>query len=66
METNQPDSGTISMDGQQLSFANPLEAHKAGVRVIYQEPEIIPGVDLAENFWVGELPKDLDSSIEKN
>lgn len=53
----QPDSGTISMDGQQLSFANPLEAHKAGVRVIYQEPEIIPGVDVAENIWVGELPK---------
>jgi len=53
----QPDSGTISMGNQQLSFANPLEAHKAGIRVIYQEPEIIPGVDVAENIWVGELPK---------
>jgi L-arabinose transport system ATP-binding protein len=27
--------------------------------VIYQEPEIIPGVDVAENVWVGELPKRL-------
>ena len=25
--------------------------------MIYQEPEIIPGVDVAENIWVGELPK---------
>ena len=53
----QPDSGTITMDGVSLSFSNPLEAHKAGIRVIYQEPEIIPGVDVAENIWVGELPK---------
>jgi len=53
----QPDSGTLTMDGQRLLFPNPLAAHKAGVRVIYQEPEIIPGVNVAENIWVGELPK---------
>jgi L-arabinose transport system ATP-binding protein len=55
----QPDAGMLSMDGEQLSFSNPKEAHKAGIRVIYQEPEIIPGVDVAENIWVGELPKRL-------
>jgi len=32
-------------------------AHQAGIRAIYQEPEIIPGIDVAENIWVGELPK---------
>ncbi len=52
-----PDLGILSMDGQQLSFSSPHVAHKAGIRVIYQEPEIIPGVDVAENIWVGELPK---------
>jgi L-arabinose transport system ATP-binding protein len=51
------DAGTLTLDGQHLSFANPNDAHKAGIRVIYQEPEIIPGVDVAENIWVGELPK---------
>ncbi len=45
------------INGQRLAFSSPLEAHKAGIRVIYQEPEIIPGVDVAENIWVGELPK---------
>jgi ABC-type sugar transport system, ATPase component len=55
----QPDNGTMMIDGQKLLFSNPLEAHKSGVRVIYQEPEIIPGVDVAENIWVGELPKRL-------
>ncbi len=53
----QPDTGTLTIDGQRLSFANPRMAHKSGIRVIYQEPEIIPGVDVAENIWVGELPK---------
>jgi L-arabinose transport system ATP-binding protein len=52
----QPDAGTLTMDGQQLTFSNPQAAHRAGIRVIYQEPEIIPGVDVAENIWVGELP----------
>ena len=55
----QPDTGTLTMDGQRLAFPNPNAAHKAGIRVIYQEPEIIPGVDVAENIWVGELPKRL-------
>jgi len=54
-----PDSGTLTIDGRRLNFANPSEAHKGGVRVIYQEPEIIPGVDVAENIWVGELPRRL-------
>ncbi len=53
----QPDTGTISLDGETLSFANPKQAHEAGIRVIYQEPEIVPGVDVAENIWIGELPK---------
>jgi L-arabinose transport system ATP-binding protein len=52
----QPDAGTLTMDDQRLSFSNPHAAHKAGIRVIYQEPEIVPGVDVAENIWVGELP----------
>ncbi len=53
----QPNTGTLTLDGKPLAFASPRDAHKAGIRVIYQEPEIIPGVDVAENIWLGELPK---------
>lgn len=53
----QPDSGTVSIDGETLSFSNPKQAHEAGIRVIYQEPEIVPGTDVPENIWIGELPK---------
>jgi len=53
----QPDSGTLSLGGQEVKFANPFEAHRAGVRVVYQEPEIVPGVAVAENIYLGELPR---------
>jgi L-arabinose transport system ATP-binding protein len=53
----QPDSGSVLIDGQPVTFPNPHSAHKAGIRVIYQEPEIIPWVDVPENIWVGELPR---------
>ena len=52
-----PDIGTLTIDGEELRFNNPREARAAGIRVIYQEPEIIPGVDVAENIFAGELPR---------
>jgi L-arabinose transport system ATP-binding protein len=52
----QPDAGSMSIDGEALHFSNPREARRSGIRVIYQEPEIIPGVDVAENIYAGELP----------
>lgn len=52
-----PDSGTLAYGGRPLVFNGPKDARGAGVRVIYQEPEIVPGVDVAENIYVGELPR---------
>ena len=52
----QPDAGTMTRDGEALSFGGPRDARRAGIRVIYQEPEIIPGIDVAENIYLGELP----------
>jgi L-arabinose transport system ATP-binding protein len=52
----QPDIGTLWLGGQPVKFASPLDAHRAGVRVVYQEPEIVPGVAVAENIYLGELP----------
>jgi L-arabinose transport system ATP-binding protein len=51
-----PDSGELTIDGRPVRFASPRAAHAAGVRVIYQEPEIVPHVSVAENIYVGALP----------
>jgi L-arabinose transport system ATP-binding protein len=52
----QPDAGTLARGGEALSFTRPRDARAAGIRVVYQEPEIIPGVNVAENIYAGELP----------
>ena len=52
----QRDAGTLTLDGKVVNFAGPRDARHAGVRVIYQEPEIVPYVTVAENIYIGELP----------
>ncbi|MCU1679738.1 MAG: transporter [Amycolatopsis sp.] len=52
-----PDDGRLEIDGKPVIFDTPRAAMAAGVRVIYQEPEIIPHVSVAENVFVGELPQ---------
>lgn len=52
-----PDSGSLLLDGTAVRFGSPVEARRAGVRVIQQEPEIVPHVSVAENIYLGELPR---------
>jgi L-arabinose transport system ATP-binding protein len=50
------DGGTVELDGKPVTFADPTASRAAGVRVVAQEPEIIPHVSVAENIYVGALP----------
>lgn len=50
-----PNGGTLRVDGEVVSFDTPSAARSKGIRVIYQEPEIIPHVSVAENIFVGGL-----------
>lgn len=52
-----PDSGSLSLDGREVHFHAPGDAHAAGLRVIAQEPEIVPHVSVAENIYVGAISK---------
>lgn len=52
-----PDSGSVTMDGKTVAFKEPREAHLAGIRVIHQEPEIVPYLTVAENIFMGDMPK---------
>jgi len=50
------DEGSVELDGREVNFADPTASRAAGVRVVAQEPEIIPHVSVAENIFVGALP----------
>ncbi|WP_431975901.1 sugar ABC transporter ATP-binding protein [Micromonospora haikouensis] len=55
------DAGTITLDGQQVSFAGPMQATAAGVSTVYQEVNLLPNLSVAENIFIGREPRRLGS-----
>lgn len=51
-----PDSGKIVFKGHEVHFSNPGDAQRAGISVIYQEPNLIPFMTVAENIYLGNEP----------
>lgn len=52
----QPDSGTLTLDGEEVLLHGPGEAGHRGVAVIYQEPTLFPDLSVAENVFIGRQP----------
>ncbi|WP_426127738.1 sugar ABC transporter ATP-binding protein [Pararhizobium sp. PWRC1-1] len=50
------DQGQVLLDRVEVSHASPLEARRAGFRLVRQEPEIVPDISVAENVFIGEYP----------
>jgi fructose transport system ATP-binding protein len=48
-----PDSGEIFLDGQKVHFRNPMEARDAGIETVYQTLAVSPGLDIADNLFLG-------------
>ncbi|GAA4596710.1 fructose transport system ATP-binding protein [Actinoplanes octamycinicus] len=48
-----PDSGEIRLDGVPVSFRNPMEAREAGIETVYQTLAVAPGLDIADNLFLG-------------
>ncbi|KXF78147.1 heme ABC transporter ATP-binding protein [Paramesorhizobium deserti] len=55
-----PDSGTVLIDGVELTqtgSGRAQESFERGVRVVYQELSLVPGMTLAENLFLGRWPR---------
>ena len=52
-----PDSGTVEMLGQRVSFSHPLQAQHAGISTVFQEFNLLPERSVAENVWLGREPR---------
>jgi fructose transport system ATP-binding protein len=48
-----PDSGTVSLDGEEVHFKSPIEARKAGIETVYQDLAVAPALDIATNLFLG-------------
>ena len=50
------DAGDIRVDGRAVEIESPRAAHALGIRVIYQEFNLVPHLSVAENIFLGALP----------
>jgi fructose transport system ATP-binding protein len=48
-----PDSGEIFLDGRQVHFRTPMDARAAGIETVYQTLAVAPGLDIADNLFLG-------------
>jgi ribose transport system ATP-binding protein len=52
-----PDSGRILIRGQEVRHFNPEQAQLLGIGMVYQELSLVPGLTVAENIFLGQLPR---------
>ncbi|HEY4190265.1 MAG TPA: sugar ABC transporter ATP-binding protein, partial [Candidatus Limnocylindrales bacterium] len=51
-----PDAGTITVRGRPRTVHSPAEARRGGIVSVYQEPAIIPDLDIRSNLRLTETP----------
>ncbi|NLB90411.1 MAG: sugar ABC transporter ATP-binding protein [Clostridiales bacterium] len=49
----QPDSGTVTLNVDQVSIVNTIDARRRGIAAIYQELSLIEALSVAENIFLG-------------
>ena len=50
---HQPDDGEILIDGARVTIASPVAALRLGVATMYQELDVVDGLSVAENIFLG-------------
>ncbi|ASM71027.1 MULTISPECIES: ATP-binding cassette domain-containing protein [Roseobacteraceae] len=48
-----PDAGTVTLEGKEVRFANPIEAREAGIETVYQTLAMSPALSIADNIFMG-------------
>jgi len=52
----QPDAGTIELNGTPVHIGNPHRAQQLGISMVHQELNLIPGLDVGRNIYLGREP----------
>jgi ribose transport system ATP-binding protein len=53
---HRPDAGVVRYRGEPVSFGAPRDAQAAGISTIYQELNLVPGMSVARNLFLGREP----------
>jgi ABC-type sugar transport system ATPase subunit len=60
-----PDGGELYIDGEKITRFNPIAAKKKGIGIIYQEFNLIPYLNVAENIFIDNMPRANGLLIDK-
>lgn len=53
----QPTEGKFFLDDKELHFHSPIDAMAEGIATVYQELSLVPYLTVAENIYLGRLPR---------
>ncbi len=53
----QPDEGEILINGKEVRIASPYDAQHLGISIIYQELNLLPDLNVAQNVFLGREPR---------
>src|SRR4051812_25974842 len=59
-----PTSGHVEVDGKSAVFHSPHDAQAAGIAVMHQHPGLFPDLSVAENIYLGHMPRDRFGGID--
>jgi len=62
----QPDAGSITWRGTPYAPASPREAMAAQIALIHQELRLLPELTIAENVFVGRIPRRTGGFVDRN
>lgn len=48
-----PDAGTVTLEGKDVHFSNPIEAREAGIETVYQTLAMSPALSISDNIFMG-------------
>jgi ABC-type sugar transport system ATPase subunit len=52
-----PTAGTIEVAGVDVRMKRPADAQRLGIRMVHQELNLVPDLTVAENIFLGRMPK---------
>jgi ABC-type sugar transport system ATPase subunit len=48
-----PETGSMTLDGEDVAFGSPEHARQRGIAIVYQELSLVPPLSVAENVFLG-------------
>jgi ABC-type sugar transport system ATPase subunit len=52
----QPDEGSLTVNGEEVTFASPRESRAAGITAVYQDLALADNLSVADNVFLGRTP----------